>query len=91
MTSLDAEIKQRRVNFGISIRNQRKKARLSQERLADIAELDRKTISRIENGHLSPSMDTLWAIADALKLDAYQLLLPMAHGKIPVLLQQNLV
>ena len=91
MTSLDAEIKQRRVNFGISIRNQRKKARLSQERLADIAELDRKTISRIENGHLSPSMDNLWAIADALKLDAYQLLLPMAHGKIPVLLQQNLV
>ncbi len=91
MTSLDAEIKQRRVNFGISIRNQRKKARLSQERLAEIAELDRKTISRIENGHLSPSMDNLWAIADALKLDAYQLLLPMAHGKIPVLLQQNLV
>jgi len=36
-------------------------------------------------------MDNLWAIADALKLDAYQLLLPMAHGKIPVLLQQNLV
>jgi len=91
VTSLDAEIKQRRVNFGISIRNQRKKARLSQERLAEIAELDRKTISRIENGHLSPSMDNLWAIADALKLDAYQLLLPMAHGKIPVLLQQNLV
>lgn len=80
MTLLDAEIKYRRMAFGLAIKSLRLRARLSQEKLAFIAEVDRKTISRIENGHLSPSMDNLWAIADALKMEAYELLLPMAHS-----------
>ena len=56
-------------------------AKISQEKLADIAGLDRKTISRIENGHLSPSIDNLWAIADALNLEAHELLVPMSRNK----------
>ena len=82
MTLLDTEIKHRRVAFGSCIKSLRLKANLSQEKLAQIAEIDRKSVSRIENGHLSPSMDILWAIADALKMDAYELLLPMAHGNL---------
>jgi transcriptional regulator with XRE-family HTH domain len=82
MTLLDTEIKQRRLAFGACIKSLRLKANLSQEKLAQIAEIDRKSVSRIENGHLSPSMDILWAIADALKIDAYELLVPMAHGKL---------
>ena len=31
----------------------------SQARLAELAGVDRKTINRIENGHFSPSLDTL--------------------------------
>jgi transcriptional regulator with XRE-family HTH domain len=79
MTLLDAEIRQRRLEFGRCVKDLRVLARLSQQKLAAVAEVDRKTISRIENGHLSPSMDNLWAIADALRLDAYELLLPLAH------------
>ena len=79
MIYLDAEIQQRRLAFGKSMKKIRIQAKISQERLAEIAGLDRKTISRIENGHLSPSLDNLWAIADALDMQAYELLLPMAR------------
>ena len=48
MTLLDAEILQRRISFGRCIKSLRLTARLSQERLAEIAEIDRKSISRIE-------------------------------------------
>ena len=82
MTLLDAEIQQRRLIFGSCIKSLRLSANLSQDRLAQIAEIDRKSVSRIENGHLSPSLDILWAIADALRIEAFELFLPMAHGKI---------
>ena len=81
MVFLDNEIKQRRISFGKSMKKLRNLAKISQEKLADIAGLDRKTISRIENGHLSPSMDNLWAIADALNLEAHELLVPMSRNK----------
>ena len=48
MIYLDAEIQQRREAFGKSMKKIRIKAKISQERLAEIAGLDRKTISRIE-------------------------------------------
>ncbi len=81
MVFLDNEIKQRRISFGKSMKKLRNIAKISQEKLAEIAGLDRKTISRIENGHLSPSMDNLWAIADALNLEAHELLVPMSRNK----------
>ena len=40
----------------IALRDQRG---FSQARLAELAGVDRKTINRIENGHFSPSLDTL--------------------------------
>ena len=83
MTLLDAEIKQRRVDFGVCLKSLRLRAGLSQEKLAQTAEVDRKTISRIENGQLSPSLDICWAIAEVLKCDLYELFLPMAHQKLP--------
>ena len=39
----------------------------SQARLAELAGLDRKTINRIENGHFSPSLDTLTRLSVVLK------------------------
>ncbi|NCX17423.1 MAG: XRE family transcriptional regulator [Actinobacteria bacterium] len=39
----------------------------SQARLAELAGVDRKTINRIENGHFSPSLDTLTRISVVLK------------------------
>ncbi|MFZ9726817.1 MAG: helix-turn-helix transcriptional regulator, partial [Ilumatobacteraceae bacterium] len=38
-----------------------------QARLAELAGVDRKTINRIENGHFSPSLDTLTRLSVVLK------------------------
>jgi transcriptional regulator with XRE-family HTH domain len=48
----------------------RKKAGLSQDALAELAGIDRKTVNRIENGHFSPSMETFFRIAHALRTNA---------------------
>ena len=39
----------------------------SQARPAELAGVDRKTINRIENGHFSPSLDTLTRLSVVLK------------------------
>ena len=39
----------------------------SQARVAELAGVDRKTINRIENGHFSPSLDTLTRLSVVLK------------------------
>lgn len=46
----------------------------SQARLAELAGVDRKTINRIENGHFSPSLDTLTRISVVLKCSLTELL-----------------
>lgn len=46
---------------------------LTQRELADICGIDRKTVNRIENGHFSPTIDTLTRIALSL------------NAKLPVL------
>jgi DNA-binding XRE family transcriptional regulator len=48
------------------VKNSRTTLELSQECLAEIAGVDRKTINRIENGHFSPSIDTLVRISVSL-------------------------
>jgi DNA-binding XRE family transcriptional regulator len=48
------------------VKNSRTNLELSQESLAQIAGVDRKTINRIENGHFSPSIDTLVRISVSL-------------------------
>ena len=42
-------------------------AGLAHKRLAELAGVDRKTINRIENGHFSPSLDTLTRLSVVLK------------------------
>jgi transcriptional regulator with XRE-family HTH domain len=56
----------RRRAVGEHIRAARKRAKLSQERLAENAGLDRQAVNRIELGHQSPMLDSLIRIADAL-------------------------
>jgi transcriptional regulator with XRE-family HTH domain len=56
-----------RHELGDRLRAQRLAARLSQETLAELAEVDRKTVSRLENGHAAPPTDVLLRIAHALR------------------------
>jgi len=50
------------------LRKLRKMAELSQDELAQRAGVDRKTINRIENGHFSPTLDTITRLSLVLKI-----------------------
>lgn len=54
--------------FGRAVKEFRRKAELSQEELADKANLDRTYISLIERGQRSPTVRAVIAICDALDL-----------------------
>jgi DNA-binding XRE family transcriptional regulator len=56
----------RRRVIGVQIRQARELADLTQERLAERADLDRVTIVRIETGVASPKLDHLLMTANAL-------------------------
>jgi transcriptional regulator with XRE-family HTH domain len=60
--------------FGARIRQFRQARGLTQVELAESAGVDRKTISRIENSRFSPSLINVYAIADALDVEARELL-----------------
>lgn len=61
--------------FGINVKNRRQALKISQEELADKAELDRKTISNIENGKANPELLTMELIATALDISISNLLI----------------
>jgi transcriptional regulator with XRE-family HTH domain len=58
--------KRHRLLLGEAVRAKRKKARFTQEKLAEKADLSTVFISRIERGKESPSVDSLVKIAKAL-------------------------
>lgn len=60
-------------NIGMKIRIERTKRRMSQEELAELANLSRPTIGAIERGENSPSVDTVEAIANALGLSLQEM------------------
>ena len=60
--------------FGDRIRARRIHQGLTQAELAEGAGVDRKTISRIENSRFSPSLINIYAIADALDIEARDLI-----------------
>lgn len=57
--------------FGHVLRRNRNLRGLSQEKLAELADLDRTYISQIERGLKSPSMKALIALAKALDIKAH--------------------
>ena len=50
------------------LRKLRIKSDLSQDELATRAGIDRKTINLIENGHFSPTLDTITRLSVVLKI-----------------------
>lgn len=74
----DATQLARRQAFGEAVRACRTHAQLSQDELADVAQLDRTYISGIERGRRNLSLDNIWRIAQALHLNPSVLL---AHAE----------
>ena len=61
-------VRERRLRFGDVVRERRAELGLSQEALAERCGVDRKSISRVETGTFSPSLDRVWRLADGLDL-----------------------
>lgn len=61
-------VHERRLRFGDVVRERRAELGLSQEALAERCGVDRKSISRVETGTFSPSLDRVWRLADGLDL-----------------------
>jgi transcriptional regulator with XRE-family HTH domain len=56
-----------RKNIGNNVRALRKKAGLSQEKLAEVADLHPVYISQVERGTKAASVEALWKISKAVK------------------------
>ena len=60
--------------FGVVLRDLRDKSGLSQEKLAELSDLERTFISFLERGERQPSLTTIFKIANALDISATQLI-----------------
>ncbi len=60
--------------FGIVVRNERIRKGLTQEKLAELANLHHNFVSMVERGKSAPALDTIEAIASALGRRPSQLL-----------------
>jgi transcriptional regulator with XRE-family HTH domain len=60
--------------FGKQLRELRKKNRLSQEKLAELADLHRNYPGRVERGSANPTLLAIVALARALKVRPAKLL-----------------
>lgn len=68
MRTLEKNIGKHRQAFADFVYEWRQEEHLTQEELAQMCGIDRKTINRIENGHFSPSLDTMVRLAHAFKV-----------------------
>jgi transcriptional regulator with XRE-family HTH domain len=62
------------ISLGIFIRQIREQKKISQQNLADICDLPKSTIGRIERAEINTTIRTLVKIANALELEPYKLL-----------------
>ena len=68
-------------NFGIILKKKRKRRGLSQEELAEIADLHRTYISDIERGVRNPTITTIFTLCKALNTTPTELLKEFENGK----------
>ncbi len=61
------------LKVGLKIRVERQKQKISQEKLAELAELNRNSIGLIERGETNVTLKNLENIANALNIDIKEL------------------
>lgn len=62
------------INLGVHIRQIRERKNLSQQSLADISDLPKTTIGRIERAEINTTIRTLTKIANSLEIEPKELL-----------------
>ena len=65
-----------RIRFGLVVRKQRKKLGLSQEELAELANLHRTYIGQVERGERNISVDNMECLAKVLEMELWEMLKP---------------
>lgn len=60
--------------FGKVVRDLRDQRRISQQELADYAEMDRTYISDLERGLYFPTLNTIYKLAEVLKIKPNELI-----------------
>ncbi len=78
-TAEDEPAPERRVAFGLRLRRLRTEADLSQTAVASAAGLDRSYYAHVEAGRYSISIDKVFKIADALKVDPSHLFVDLSN------------
>jgi len=79
------EFEKLREILSLNIKKERKKLGLTQEKLAEIADLSSQTINDIEGCRMWVSDKTLSKLARVLHVEAYQLLIPASlPGETPM-------
>lgn len=73
----------RKIAFGMRIREVRENRGYSQERLAELADLHRTYIGGVERGERNVSLVNIWRIADALGVNPSALFAATAEGSAP--------
>ena len=61
------------VKFGINLRKLREERKISQQQLADMADINLSTVLRIENTKTKANIDILFSISKALEIPVSQL------------------
>ena len=59
--------------IGIRIRVARLDNKISQEKLAELSDLNKNTIGSIERGEISPTIETLYKISEAIGIELHDL------------------
>jgi transcriptional regulator with XRE-family HTH domain len=68
--------------FGQVVKAIREKQNLSQEKLAELAEIDRTYVSMIERGKRHPTLEVASRIADALSMKLSEVIRRAERGKV---------
>ncbi|MFJ9771262.1 helix-turn-helix domain-containing protein [Kitasatospora sp. NPDC101157] len=68
----DQQLRDRR-DVGARLYSLRRQANLTQEQLGEHVRMDRRTIGRIENGLVAPTLDQLSAVARAIGVPLWRL------------------
>ena len=74
MAIMDSRLIRLKRGLAQSVKLRRKELGLSQEDLADLAEIDRTYASQIERGVANPSLEVLYRLARSLELELPMLL-----------------
>lgn len=70
--------------FAVNLRRVRNDLRWSQERLAEVADISREYVSRLENGGENVTINMIERLAQAMKQDARVFLEPLPRRTIKV-------